>query len=154
MAINFLVPRIFLNQNNILEDIAMGDYFDIDCLSLIKELVKINNWDDWVEFEKKYFNSDLWPEKNEDVFFRELSIEPICVEGNIWKHVTDNYDLPDEYRFAFELFQNYAFKKLEHEAWLENRRSAGRYCVYCNLWTENSSFNHCPFCDNYMFSMY
>lgn len=47
----------------------MSNYFDVDCSALIKELVKINNWDDWVEFENKYFNSDLWPEKNEDEFF-------------------------------------------------------------------------------------
>lgn len=132
----------------------MSDHFDIDCSALIKELVKIKNWDDAEIFENKYFDNRLWPEKNLDELSMELSIEPIYINGNVWKHVTDSYDLPDKYRFANELCRNYIFKKLEREAWLENRRSAGRYCVYCNLWTENSSFDHCPFCGNYMFSMY
>lgn len=132
----------------------MHEYFDIDCQEMINELVMINSWEDYEVFEKKYFDSSLWQEKSLDELSKELSIEPLCIDGNVWKHVTDNYDLPDEYRFVYNLCQDYIFKKLEHEAWSENRRSAGRYCVYCNLWTQGSSFEHCPFCGSYVFSMY
>lgn len=131
----------------------MHNYYDLDTKVLFKELVALNNWEDYKVFEEKYFNSDYWEEKDIDQIESEVSIKPFISNGVKWKHLTSSYCLPKKYEYLHELCGDYMFKKLEYESAVENRALQGKYCVYCEIYTENSDIHFCPFCGHYLFDL-
>ena len=79
------------------------EYFDITVKDVYSALIKINSWESWELFEKRYFNEEYWKEKDLSMLLKEENIKPVYANGIEWKHVITPYILPKKYSKNFIL---------------------------------------------------
>ena len=87
------------------------EYFDITVKDVYSALIKINSWESWELFEKRYFNEEYWKEKDLSILLKEENIKPVYANGIEWKHVITPYILPKKYECIYEFCFQYAVKK-------------------------------------------
>ncbi len=110
---------------------------------ILQDFSRITNWDEWDDFEQKYFN---FPEKEINAIDEIIDIE-ISLDGEISKNVYVNYDVSGELMDLYEMLRWENFKKLEPETHEENQQIPefyGKICHHCNIYAEKYKKDFCP----------
>ena len=111
---------------------------------------KIKNWDDWYLIENEIFKIRAWKEKELDDFCTEMeNRKEFYEDGHLWKPLFDNYDIDANTKYLYEYCREYAFRKLEIEAYNENIinfKKYGKKCAKCDIYTEDYNVSKCPIC--------
>lgn len=126
------------------------EYFDITVKDVYSALIKINSWESWELFEKRYFNEEYWKEKDLSMILKEENIKPVYANGIEWKHVITPYILPKKYECIYEFCFQYAVKKLDYITYINNVEENGRWCVFCKRYAKVNNILKCPFCNHYL----
>jgi len=118
----------------------------------LKRFDAIKTWDEWHNFDKRYFKSLVNPEsKSGEEVDRELRRQPITINGILWKPIRKADAIDPDLDFLSQKYSALIFDRLEPEAAADNAAHPERYarwCVYCGLYTKERSPQTCPVCEH------
>ncbi len=115
---------------------------------ILIEIEKLKDWEAWDLLEKKYFQKNSWPEKDNEMLSKDLSRPIAFLDSVKWEPLSIPYVIEPDVWFFYEKCRNMAFAILEPEAEQENQRNPQRYgskCIYCQIWTR-AHIKFCPEC--------
>ncbi|MFC5529505.1 hypothetical protein [Cohnella yongneupensis] len=117
--------------------------------ALNKRIDKLSSWDDWSILEEEFFQLSNWPEKPLEILESESARSDVEINGCWWKPVIDPLEVPPEIQYLYEKSRLRVFSKLEPEAAENNSKHPewyGKWCIYCEIWTEVYPEWNCPSC--------
>lgn len=114
-----------------------------------QELASLSSWEDWSEFEQKWFAPGLWVPKNVDQMEEELERDDQIIDGIEWKPLSVPVDVQPDVWARYLAARLSVFAKLhtvEHNENLTKSDVWGKQCVYDQIYTHSQSLEYCPLC--------
>lgn len=116
--------------------------------ALLDKISSLNSWEEWYDFEKKFFNESMLIRKSHEELERSLNRKDRTIDGIDWHAAGCNYTNLHLY-FLYEKMLLLVFAKLEPEAAANNAEHPewyGKVCYHCEIWTESHDLEICPIC--------
>lgn len=121
----------------------------IDSERYTKELERVSSWEEWHEFEQKWFSPGQWLPKNMDQVEAELERDPQIIDGIKWMPLSIPVDIHPAIWARHLAARLHVFARLhatEHNEDLTKSNIWGKQCVYDQIYTSLQSPDHCPLC--------
>ena len=120
----------------------------IDEKILLEKISKIDSWDEWNDFEERFFNEDTLERKSNDEWELGLNRDDQIIDGITWHATSINYKNLHAY-YLYEKSRRTVFAKLEPEAAAENAAHPewyGQICYHCEIWRRSHKPKACSVC--------
>lgn len=130
------------------------NHISIDITRLKKELSSMENWDDWYAISDDIFNIKNWEYAEIESMHKDKQRTIKRQNDCIWFPLANTTTTDKKIEYLYEICQEMAFKKFEPGAYNEksiDTKHYGKYCVICDIYTEESDIYLCPFCGKKLF---